>query len=336
MWHSRSGCGELSRVKRVLTAVVLIPLVLLAIFRAPTWLFALLLLLIGVLATLEYLHIAERTGLVPFRRYTLLMVAAFFLFSGGRIVLDEQWRHIERSSERFSGVNPEEYPRLNWAWKTAIIGGNIVVAMPLLLLVWAMKRQQLNTSLPGAACSSFALVYPALPLLTLILIRAHPFGSLLLLYLLLVVWVGDIFAYYVGSTVGNHKLAPRISPGKSWEGAAASLIGASLLGTYIVQHARPLQEFLESIHLVSPGSSEFGFALQLYAPPWWHGLLLSVAVNVAAQLGDLVESMLKRGAGVKDSGTLLPGHGGVLDRIDALLFAAPVVFYYAQFRGVPF
>ncbi|HEY8056649.1 MAG TPA: phosphatidate cytidylyltransferase, partial [Terriglobales bacterium] len=142
-------------------------------------------------------------------------------------------------------------------------------------------------------------------------IRQFPMGDLWVLFLLAVVWVGDIAALYVGRAGGRHPMAPRVSPKKSWEGAIASFVTAILVGAAcgvwvaFPTHHRPIIELA----------------------------LLGGAVNIGAQVGDLVESLLKRGAKVKDSGTLLPGHGGLLDRIDALLFAAPVVWYYvASFR----
>jgi phosphatidate cytidylyltransferase len=119
-------------------------------------------------------------------------------------------------------------------------------------------------------------------------------------------WVGDTGAYYVGRKFGRHKLAPRISPGKSWEGAIASL----LLATAVTALVMP-----QVVFPISP----------------WFAALFGFAGNIAGQLGDLAESALKRGAGVKDSGTLLPGHGGVLDRIDSTLFTLPVIYLLLAF-----
>lgn len=120
-----------------------------------------------------------------------------------------------------------------------------------------------------------------------------------LAWLLLVVWSADIAAYFVGIAIGRHKLAPQVSPGKSWEGFGAAASTAALAGAV----ASPLAAL----------------------PPAFAGMT-GMAVAVAAVLGDLFESALKRRAGVKDSGVLLPGHGGVLDRFDGLLFAAPVAY----------
>jgi phosphatidate cytidylyltransferase len=129
-----------------------------------------------------------------------------------------------------------------------------------------------------------------------------------LVYALALNWVGDIAAYYVGRSVGRHKLAPRVSPKKSWEGAAASLAASVVFGGFY------LGRFLPAVPLAQ-------------------SLALSAAANVAGQFGDLSESALKRGAGVKDSSSLLPGHGGWLDRVDSTLFALPIVYLFAQHAG---
>ena len=150
-------------------------------------------------------------------------------------------------------------------------------------------------------------------------------GSILLLYLLLVVWAGDIFAYFVGKSMGRHLMAPRISPKKTWEGAAASLAASLAVGIVWFSYALQISSLLLRLGLIQRRDGLFG----LEKPELWPIVLLTVALNIAAQLGDLVESLIKRGAGVKDSGAILPGHGGMLDRIDALLFAAPVLWVYA-------
>jgi len=162
----------------------------------------------------------------------------------------------------------------------------------------------------------------------LVQLRQQAAGAIYLLYLLLVVWAGDIFAYFVGRALGRHRMAPRISPKKTWEGAAASLAASLVVGILLFDHAPGISSALLRWGLIARRDGMFG----LEKPELWPIILLTTALNVAAQLGDLVESLIKRGAGVKDSGTILPGHGGMLDRIDALLFAAPVLWYYAAWR----
>jgi phosphatidate cytidylyltransferase len=187
-----------------------------------------------------------------------------------------------------------------------------------------MRRAQMSSAYPAAAASAFAFAYIALPMAMLVQLRQQWAGAFWLLYLLLVVWAGDIFAYFVGRSLGRALMAPRISPKKTWEGAAASLAASLLVTSLLFSHSLQISSFLLRVGLIERRDGLFG----LEKPEMWPIILLTVAVNIAAQLGDLVESLIKRGAGVKDSGTILPGHGGMLDRIDALLFAAPVLWFY--------
>jgi phosphatidate cytidylyltransferase len=162
----------------------------------------------------------------------------------------------------------------------------------------------------------------------LVQLRQQWAGAFYLLYLLLVVWAGDIFAYFVGKSMGRHLMASRISPKKTWEGAAASLVASVGVGWLLFHYALPLSSWLLRAGLIERRDGIFG----LEQPSMGPIIVLTIVLNIAAQLGDLVESLIKRGAGVKDSGAILPGHGGMLDRIDALLFAAPVLWYYAAWR----
>ena len=127
-----------------------------------------------------------------------------------------------------------------------------------------------------------------------------------LLFAMALSWAGDTAALYIGRPLGKHKMAARVSPAKSWEGAAGSMAGGMLVGGLYA-------------HYLIPGASLA------------EALALAAAGNIAGQLGDLCESALKRGAGMKDSGTLLPGHGGWLDRIDSSLFSVPVVYMLVKF-----
>ena len=199
---------------------------------------------------------------------------------------------------------------------------------PFLFLTITMRRDNLSGAYPAAAAAVFAFTYIALPLGMLVQLRQQWAGGFLLLYLLLVVWAGDIFAYFVGKSMGRHLMAPRISPKKTWEGAAASLAASLAVGALLFHYALPLSSALLNAGLIERRDGLFG----LEKPALWPIILLTIAINIAAQLGDLVESLIKRGANVKDSGTILPGHGGMLDRIDALLFAAPLLWYYAAWR----
>ena len=294
-------------LKRVATAVVLIPIVLLLVLRAPVPVLAAVAALVALLTVQELLKLTEAYGVHPFRRTTYIFVALFFLLLA---------------------INPgNDKPLLSTAILVYTLGFAAAIA-PFIFLVVGMRSVELSRAFPAAAASVFAFTYIALPLGFLVQIREQWAGAFLLLYLLLLVWAGDIFAYFVGRTLGRHLMSPRISPKKTWEGALASLIASLVVGMLLYNYALPISTALLNAHLIE--KRDGFFALQ--KPPLWPTLLLSAAINIAAQLGDLVESLIKRGAGVKDSGSLLPGHGGMLDRIDALLFAAPVLWYYAAWR----
>ena len=174
-------------------------------------------------------------------------------------------------------------------------------------------RGTLGRVLPITAAGFFGLIYIAYPLWLVPQFEAQENGIALVLFLMVVVWTGDIAAMYVGKAFGRHKLAPALSPNKTWEGALASIGGAVIMAGVLA--------------VVSQIVTAHGSTLLHISEPLWQTLLLAAVVNAAAQVGDLLESAIKRGVGVKDSGTMLPGHGGILDRIDAMLVAAPVLWY---------
>jgi phosphatidate cytidylyltransferase len=313
-------------VKRVLTAVILIPIVVLALFKAPLWLFTLLVLGVAILAAKEYLDIAQSYGLRPFRELDYLFMVCGFLaaYSSGELTR-----------------NNYALPMAMAITAVGAVGMLLLLGSPFILMIAGMRRVELSQSLPDAAASFLLLPYVGLPLALIVLLRSYPNGALFLLFTMIVVWSGDIAAYYVGRALGKHKLAPRISPGKTWEGAIASVVGAVFIALILFGHLRPIFFALRRIHFFPPNIGD-AWAPPRASVPMISVIAFGICVNVAAQLGDLVESMLKRGGGVKDSGALLPGHGGVLDRIDALLLAVPVgsVFYIAMlekyFHAVPY
>jgi len=287
-------------VKRVLTAVILIPVVLAVVFRASHGLLLAFTGIVALLAAREYLDLAEKQGLKPFRGITLLLTALFFL----TWVWFVTWGWEQDPVDRLS--------------RGAEIGFYTVVAVPWFLLLVAMIRRELAAVLPSAAVSAFAFAYITFPLGCVALLRGADLGWFRVLLLFIVVWVGDIAAYYVGTYFGRHLLAPTISPKKTWEGTAASFVAGVAATFLLIAVGNRLAGFLVFRGLVAYAP------VRVENPAFWVPLLLGGGINIAAQLGDLVESAMKRGAGVKDSGQLLPGHGGLLDRIDALLFAAPV------------
>jgi phosphatidate cytidylyltransferase len=287
--------------------VVLIPIVLVLILRAPLPVLAVVAAVVALLTVGEFLKLTESYGVKPFYKATYVFVSLFFVLLA---------------------INPGNAKPL---LSTAIFVYTLAFAaaiVPFVFLTIGMTRDDLSRSYPAAAASVFAFTYIALPMGMLVQIREQWSGAFLLLYLLLLVWAGDIFAYFVGKSLGRHLMSPRISPKKTWEGAVASLIASLVIGMLLYNYALPICTWLLNAHLIERRDGFFA----LEKPALWPTILLSSTINIAAQLGDLVESLIKRGAGVKDSGTLLPGHGGMLDRIDALLFAAPVLWYYAAWR----
>jgi len=294
-------------ITRIATAVVLIPIVLLLVLRAPLAVVGILAATLALLSIAEFLRLVEGYGVQPFRWPTYIFVCLFFVL----LV-----------------ISPTNQKPLLSTEVAGITFGFAAAIATFTFLSIALRRQPLSTGYPAAAASVFAFTYIALPLGSMVELRQQWSGAFMLVYLLLVVWAGDIFAYFVGRSAGRHPMAPRISPKKTWEGAVASFVASIFAGTLWYHYALPISSFLLRTHLIEPRDGIFN----LQTPPLWPIVMLSAVLNVAAQLGDLVESLLKRGAGAKDSGTILPGHGGMLDRIDALLFAAPVLWYYAAWR----
>jgi len=296
-------------IKRVATAVVLIPLVLLLVLKAPNYVLAIVAGAVALLAIAEFLKLVTHYAVQPLGPATYAFVALFFVFV------------IFVSTNRTPLVET-----------TAILYGIALAAAlaPFVFLIVAMsvKRADLASGYPAAAASAFAFVYVAIPMALLVAIRQQPAGAIWTIYTLLVVWAGDIFAYFVGKLLGRHRMSPRISPKKTWEGAVASILASVIVGALWFQHAPGISAALLRIGLIDRRDGMWG----LQQPQLGPIILLSAVVNIAAQLGDLVESLIKRGAGVKDSGTILPGHGGMLDRIDAMLFAVPVVWAYGAWR----
>jgi phosphatidate cytidylyltransferase len=187
----------------------------------------------------------------------------------------------------------------------------LLSVLALLLLAWSAFRGPLARVLPDAAVGLFGLIYVAYPLTLIPLIWNRDDGKPLLVFLMVAVWSGDIAALYAGRAFGRHKLSP-LSPNKTWEGSIASVAGSVAAGLGVVYLGDMLSAHNNTVlHITEP---------------IWQSVLLAIVINVAAQLGDLLESAIKRGANVKDSGSMLPGHGGILDRIDALLVAAPVLW----------
>ena len=269
-------------MQRLLTALICIPVALLAVFRLPGIWFLIGVVLLLELAVLEYVKIAAHWAPRGILQSLLVLVpATAFLLAGGLLPADR------------SGLEGS----LLWLALILITIGSGVLVIS--------ARAPIEQGAATLGLLAFGIPYFALPSASLY--RLQVIDPWVLVLLLAIVWLGDSGAYYIGKTFGRHKLAPRVSPNKTWEGAIANLV-AGLLAATVWSYWRTGG--------VDPGI-----------------LLLAGLVSVAAQIGDLVESLLKRGAGVKDSGVILPGHGGMLDRMDALLFAAPVMWLGVELLG---
>ena len=310
-------------MKRILTAVVLIPLVLVAVFLAADWLLFALIGAVAILALSEYLHIVDAYTSARFRLPTVIITAAYFALIAAALF-----------KQRSGDVDPI----------LLLASAAVFFIAPFVYLAVALaqvpaepasndpthKDSDMRPLLPAAAMTFFGIPYIAGSLACFGALRSTADGWFLVVFTCLAVWVGDSAAMYVGKAVGKHKFSPRVSPNKTWEGAIASVVGAVIVCAIYGHFAPQIEHAAASIRLLPPVQS-----LETSLPPTrlWAAALFAAVINIAAQLGDLFESLIKRGAGVKDSGTLLPGHGGVLDRIDALLFAAPVALVLFTFFG---
>ena len=206
-------------LKRIATAAVLIPIVLLLILRAPIPVLAFVAAFVALLTVSELLKLAEAYGIQPFYRPTYVFVALFFVLLA---------------------INPrDDKPLLSTAIFIYSTGFAAAIAA-FVFLVIGMRSIDLRRAFPAAAVSVFAFCYVALPLGFLVQVREQWSGAFLLLYLLLVVWAGDIFAYFVGRSLGRHLMSPRISPKKTWEGALASMLASLVVGMLLYHYALPI------------------------------------------------------------------------------------------------
>jgi len=274
-------------MKRILTATILILAVFALIFFGQLWMITLFSAIVAELAAYEYLKLA----------------AVGAESHGLRLRIPVWWMALG-TALAFVVTLP------NFPVEAQL---PVLSALTLALFAWNGFRSPLIQVLPDTAQGLFGLIYIAYQLTLIPLLWKQEDGPALVLFLMVCVWAGDIAALYIGRAFGKRKLAPRLSPGKTWLGSVASILGSMLAAGIVIT--------------ISNALLARGNTLLHIAQPLWQSLLLAAILNIAAQLGDLLESAIKRGAGVKDSGTMLPGHGGILDRIDALLLAAPVLWF---------
>ncbi len=298
-------------IHRVLTAVVGIPVALLLIYLGGWYLAcAVMLVAIGGLR--------ELYGLLAARERQAFANAARFGVPPGAWCTAVPWIGYPLAVLLVVSVGRTGHlpSLLSLVVEAALLLAIFVISARWLLSPLGAQESRLHVQQSSATLSS--LIY--IPLLFSYLLRLRdiamptiaprgteaslPAGALLVTLLMGVIWGMDTAAYAVGKTLGRHKLCPTISPGKTVEGAIAALVAAVCV------------------------SAALGYWFRL---PLAHGAILGLAVGIVGQAGDLFESALKRRSGVKDSGSLLPGHGGILDRFDSLLFAAPVAYFYLSF-----
>jgi phosphatidate cytidylyltransferase len=275
-------------LRRIFTALVLIPVVVALVWWGPAWLLAAVAALIAILALVEFFDLGERMGMRPFRKWTIVCAAGLFYaqYSQGLVETHVFGEGLSIVRNAAGGVLSIDAVLLVFVFGAVGIG---------LATRWA-----LHEVLPAVATSSAGLLFVALPFSYLVrLNEINLEGRRLALFTLCLVWAGDILAYFVGKGLGRVPMAPALSPNKTWEGALGNMLASLLVGVFF---AKWLQ--IDALTI----------------------LVVAGIANIAGQMGDLIESAYKRGAAVKDSSALLPGHGGVLDRIDSLILASPVVW----------
>lgn len=274
---------------RILTAVILLVVLIGVAWWAPALWFDGLLLLIIVIACFEWMRLLglSLAGSV---------VSAGLLFALGTISLFKADSVIAAAQGLGSGILPI-YILATLFW---------LIAVPV-----AVSR---FVAIGGQRLAGRILVFVLCFTTWLGLLQADGLGKAFLLSSLLIIWVADTAAYFAGRAFGKHKLAPAVSPGKTWEGMIGALL-ANLALAIVMAKTMP-------VSADNPAGSVF--SLIQMSMGWGFMLAFTVLITLVSVMGDLYESLLKRIAGVKDSGQLLPGHGGVLDRIDALLAVIPV------------
>ena len=283
--------------RRLLSTVLLWTVILSAMFSGneiiSSYVFLLLMIVLAATGLLEFYGMIAKRGMVCFRNWGIaagvLLMIGTFLHLRGKL-------GIHGSPAR---VNDFE---------TSLL---ILFVLGLCLIQFFSKHS--TNGLTAISTTLFGLMY--VPYLLNFIQKINFFpglpagdGTWYVLYFILVTKFSDMGAYLTGSLIGRHKMIPRISPGKTWEGFAGAIVistGASLAFAHLAQH-------------------------HLAGMTWYHAAILGVVLSVSAVVGDLIESLFKREAGVKDSGRFFPGIGGILDLLDSLLFNAPIMYLYLR------
>lgn len=257
--------------KRVLTALWSIPLLIVAVwFDTPLPWFTIFVAIWGLLAVFEFYRLVADSKVPPLTYFGLIWTLLFILS-----------------------------PHFHYDLLIPLLLTSIVI----LPLIWLILRPQKELAFVRWTWTIAGILYVGWLLSHLVALRGLDAGRDWVFFALFITFASDTSAFFVGRALGRHRLAPLISPGKTWEGAAAGVFGAIMVSLLLVT--------LLSLPL-----------------SYWQAILLGLVVSIFGQLGDLVESLFKRNMGAKESGRSIPGHGGALDRIDSVVFAGIVVYYY--------
>jgi len=282
-------------LQRIATGVILALVVVTAIWISPPIVIAGLAAVVAILALIEFFDLGDRVGLRGYKKWTyvctLLVCYSQYCVGHLRLRTFEGGLSVIRDAQ----------------------GGFLSLEAALLIFIFGCvaiglaSRRPLHETFPAIAISSAGVLFVAFPFSYVVrLNQVEVYGRQLLLFTLVLVWAGDVLAYFVGKSLGRVPMAPALSPKKTWEGALGNVFASMIAAVFF---ARWMQ--IDVITLV----------------------IIAAAANIAGQAGDLIESAYKRGAAVKDSGVILPGHGGMLDRIDSLILAAPVAWALYEWLG---
>ena len=297
-------------LRRIFSSVILLGVAGLLLFKLPSIAGVLVLMGLTFLALLEFYHIQKNSGIPAFRNIGIV---------SGLAILVAAYVSLN--------INVLLGPTASEAWRE--LPALVLTVIIFIIFVRQFPQKENQQPLPTIACTMLGLVY--IPLMLMFMMHlcfrwtptswCSPFSPTardLILYLIVVVKASDVGAYLVGSTFGRHKMFPRISPGKTWEGLAGGFIAGILASLTI----------FGLWHSLTPESQTADFGRLTISRG--HALFLGAFLSAIGVMGDLVESLLKRSAGLKDSGFLFPGMGGILDVLDSLLFAAPALYFYMR------
>lgn len=295
-------------LRRLFSAIILLGAAWLIVFKLPSIVGVLVVLALSVLSLLEFYNIQKHSHIPAFRN---IGVAA------GLAILAAAYASL--NADLLAGSLPSD------AWQE--LPELVFILIIFVVFVRQFPQKENLQPLPTIACTLLGLVY--IPMLLVFMLNLtfrwtptawnapfSPTAQALIVYLIVVVKASDVGAYLVGSGWGRHKMFPRISPGKTWEGLAGGLL-AGMLASLVVFWL-----------WINPASGQNTAEFGRISITTGHALFLGVFLAAIGVIGDLVESLLKRSAALKDSGGLLPGMGGILDVLDSLLFAAPALYFY--------